>query len=310
MDKDLVSCADLTRDELNGIISLGRDVKATPEQFATEFQGRTLVLLFEKPSLRTRVTFEVAMTQCGGGSLFLGQNEVAFGKRESIADGARNLSLWVDFIAVRTFSEDFVRGIARHSTVPVINALTDREHPCQALAFYMTLSEVMPGAVRPRIVFVGDGNNVAHSLMLAAPLYGADFVLSCPENDKYHPDPGIFKIASDNAKQEGTSVSIVHDPFKAVRDADVIYTDIWASMGQENESDIRSRVFTSYQVNSEMLDATGKKTYVTHCLPAHRGEEITDDVLDGEFSIAFKEAENRLHVQKSILLTLKDHCHS
>ena len=142
---------------------------------------------------------------------------------------------------------------------------------------------------------------MAHSLMLAAPLYGADFVLSCPENDKYHPDPGIFKIASDKAKQEGTSVSIVHDPFKAVRDADVIYTDIWASMGQENESDIRSRVFTSYQVNSEMLDATGKKTYVTHCLPAHRGEEITDDVLDGEFSIAFKEAENRLHSLHEIL---------
>ncbi len=301
MKKDLVSISDLSAQEIADLFDLALAVKAG-KQGVGAFPNKTLAMIFEKPSLRTRVTFEAGMTQMGGHAIYLGPKDIQLGTRESVPDAARNLSRWVDGIMARTFSHQTVVELAQYATVPVINALTDRVHPCQALAFGLTMLEHRSNLKGLRVVFVGDGNNVAHSLMLMAPKVGMDFVLACPKG--YESDEVINAEARRLASEYGTTSEITDDPRQAVQQADVIYADVWASMGQEEEQAIRAEVFRPYQINRKLLEEAKKVCLVTHCLPAHRGEEITGEVLDGPQSIAFDEAENRLHIQKAILLRL------
>jgi ornithine carbamoyltransferase len=301
MKKDLVSISDLSSQEIADLFDLALAVKAG-KQGGGALPNKTLAMIFEKPSLRTRVTFEAGMSQLGGHAIYLGPKDIQLGTRESVPDAARNLSRWVDGIMARTFSHQTVVELAQYATVPVINALTDRVHPCQALAFGLTMLEHRSNLKRLRVVFVGDGNNVAHSLMLMAPKVGMDFVLACPKG--YESDEVINAEARRLASEYGTTSEITDDPRQAVQQADVIYADVWASMGQEEEQAVRAKVFRSYQINRELLEKAKDGCLVTHCLPAHRGEEITGEVLDGPQSIAFDEAENRLHIQKAILLRL------
>lgn len=301
MKKDLVSISDLSAQEIADLFDLALAVKAG-NQGRGALENKTLAMIFEKPSLRTRVTFEAGMTQMGGHGIYLGPKDIQLGTRESVPDAARNLSRWVDGIMARTFSHQTVVELAQYATVPVINALTDRAHPCQALAFGLTMLEHRSNLKGLRVVFVGDGNNVAHSLMRVAPKVGMDFVLACPKG--YESDEQINAEARRLASEYGTTFEITHDPYRAVRRADVIYADVWASMGQEEEQAIRAEAFRPYQINRELLEEAKKGCLVTHCLPAHRGEEITGEVLDGPQSIAFDEAENRLHIQKAIMLRL------
>lgn len=302
MKKDLLSIRDLTPDDVKKLIDTAQNIKADIASYYDIFRGRTLVMIFDKPSLRTRVTFEVAMNQFGGRSIYMPGKDIGLGTRETVADGARNLSRWVDGIVMRTFGHEIIEELASYSTVPVINALTDLEHPCQALACLQTLVEHF-GDVRGRtIVFVGDGNNVAHSLMLLAPMAGMHFTMCCPAG--YEPDETIAADAAWLAQEAGTIYRVVHEPAAAVENADLIYSDVWASMGQEDEAAKRAAVFAPYQVNSELMAASPAHSLVSHCLPAHRGEEITSEVLDSDRSIAIDEAENRLHAQKAVLYHL------
>jgi ornithine carbamoyltransferase len=303
MNKDLISISDLSPEELGELLGLARHLKVEIRRGKTRntLAGRTLALVFEKPSLRTQATFEVGMHQVGGHAIFLGGANVQLGVRESIPDAARNLERWVHGVAARTFAHKTVTDLAAYAHIPVINALTDREHPCQALAWLMTVGEKRNGLSGSKLAFVGDGNNVAHSLMLLCPKAGMDFVVCCPP--EYEPDADVVEAARALAKPAGTSVEVLND-LSGVEGADFVYTDVWASMGQEDERVERARVFRPFQVNAELLTRAHPDCLVSHCLPAHRGEEITDGVLDGAHSIAFDEAENRLHVQKALLLTL------
>ena len=302
MRKHLLSIRDLTVDDFNDIMETAVRIKADMQKYYDIFRGRTAVLIFDKPSLRTRVTFEVAMNQFGGKSIYIAGGEISLGKRESVSDGAKNLSRWIDVIIMRTFGHEIIEELAENSDVPVINALTDLEHPCQALACLLTLREHIGDIRVKKVVFVGDGNNVAHSLMLLAPLAGMNFTICCPVG--YEPDDNISDIALKKAAEMNTTFSIEHDPKESVKDADLIYSDVWTSMGQEHEAEVRINKFRNFQVNNALMAAAGKKCLVSHCLPAHRGEEIVSGVLDGPQSIAFDEAENRLHIQKAILYKL------
>jgi ornithine carbamoyltransferase len=302
MKKDLLSIRDVTSDDVRNLMETALRIKADIKAYLDRFRGKTIVLIFDKPSLRTRVTFEVAIHQFGGGAVYMPGKEISLGVRESVSDGARNLSRWVDGIVMRTFGHDIIEELALNATVPVINALTDLEHPCQALACLLTLRERWGSTRGKRMVFVGDGNNVAHSLMLLAPLGGMDFVMCCPPD--YGPDPGIERSSHDAARGAGTSYVRERDPEKAVRGADLIYTDVWASMGREEEAEARAGVFAPYRVDAALMAKAGSKCLVSHCLPAHRGEEITSEVLDSPRSVAFDEAENRLHIQKAVLYHL------
>lgn len=265
-------------------------------------QGYTLALLFEKPSLRTRVAFEAGMAQLGGHTVYLAPDDVQLGRRESVADVARNLSRWVQAIAARTFSHATVEELAAHASVPVINALSDREHPCQALADFLTLQEHKGRLEELQLAFVGDGNNVCHSLLLLAATLGVHMQVASPPG--YEPLPDIVAQAQERAAQSGARLRILHNPQEAVRDADAVYTDVWVSMGQEAEAEVRRQVFRPYQVNEELLRHAKPDAIVLHCLPARRGEEITDEVLDGPRSVVLDQAENRLHTQKALLLAL------
>jgi ornithine carbamoyltransferase len=260
--------------------------------------GRVLALIFEKPSLRTRVTFEVGMVQLGGHAVYLAPGDIQMGVRESAGDVARNLSRWVDGIVARVFKHATVEELARHASVPVINALSDREHPCEALADFFTLLErgVAPSAFK--LTWVGDGNNVCHSLILLSGLLGSMMTVAAPPG--YEPDPGIVATA----RAGGGRIELVRDPLVAARDADALYTDVWTSMGQEAEAETRRNVFQDYQINQSLLAKAKPGARVMHCLPAHRGEEITDEILDGPQSIVLEQSENRLHVQKAVLLHL------
>jgi ornithine carbamoyltransferase len=302
MKKDLLSISDLTKDDYMYLIDIAREIKADMDSYNDVLKNRTVVLIFDKPSLRTRVTFEVAMRQFGGNSIYMRGNEISLGKRETVSDAAKNLSRWVDGVIMRTFDHDVIAELAKAATIPIINALTDLEHPCQALACLFTLREHLGNLEGKKLVFVGDGNNVAHSLMLLAPLAGMDITVSCPVG--YEPSSVIEQQAIRLASEMGTTYKLDHDPFSSVAGADLIYTDVWASMGQENEAEIRARQFRAFQVNRSLVAAAGKECLVSHCLPAHRGEEITSDVIDSDKSIVFDEAENRLHIQKAILYTL------
>ncbi len=264
--------------------------------------GRTLGLLFEKPSLRTRVSFEAAIAQLGGSAIFLPAKEVGLGERETIADFARILSQYVDALAARTFAHATVEELARHATVPVINALSDADHPCQAMADLLTVRETLGRIKEVRIVFVGDGNNVARALAVASALLGARFQLVCPENYSY---PEDFRLQFER-KFPNEPLAVCHDPIAGAAGAHVVYTDVWASMGQEDEVEERRRVFAPFQVNDALMDRALAGAIFLHCLPAHRGEEVTDAVLDGPRSHVIRQAANRLHFQKALLLWLLD----
>jgi ornithine carbamoyltransferase len=265
-------------------------------------EGKMLGLVFEKPSLRTRVTFEVGMRQLGGDSIYLSAQEVQLGVRESVADVARNLERYVDGIVLRTFRHEVAEELARYSSIPVINGLTDRLHPCQVFSDLLTLLEKKGRLGGLRIAYIGDGNNLANSWLLGAAIVGMELTVACPKG--YEPDRGVLREAKKRAKETGAKVSITHLPERAARDADVIYTDVWTSMGKEKEGARRRVAFSDFQVNGALVASASKDVLVMHCLPAHRGEEITDEVIDGPHSIVFDQAENRLHAQKALLEAL------
>ena len=298
--RGLLSSADLTRDAALGLFALAAELKQRSKagQRAAPLAGKTFALIFEKPSLRTRVTFEVGLIQLGGGAVYLSGQEIGLGTRESVPDVARNLSRWVDGIAARVHLHATVEGLARHATVPVINALSDFEHPCQALADFFTLWERGLDLTRLRLAWVGDGNNVCHSVLLLGALLGTTTVVACPPG--YEPDPRVVETA----RRLGGHPEITEDARAAATGADVLYTDVWTSMGQEAERERRLEAFGRYQINETLLGFARPSALVMHCLPAHRGEEVTDGVLDGPQSLVLDQAENRLHAQKAVILQL------
>lgn len=298
MKRNLISVNDLSREAILALFRRARDLK---EDRSNPLEGKSLALVFEKPSLRTRVTFEVGMAQLGGRAVYLSPHDIRIGERESVADVARNLSRWVDGIVARTFSHETVMELAQTAAVPVINGLSDLEHPCQALTDFFTLWERDEGLAL-KVAYVGDGNNVCHSLLLGAGILGLELRVSTPRG--YEPRREMVERARELAGESGGRVEVLVDPVRAVKGADVVYTDVWTSMGQEEELEARREKFRQYQVNSLLLSQANTGAVVMHCLPAHRGEEITDEVLDGPQSIAFDQAENRLHLQKAILATL------
>jgi ornithine carbamoyltransferase len=259
-------------------------------------------MIFEKPSLRTRVTFEVAMTQLGGHAIYLAPQDIRLGERETVEDGARNLSRWVDGIVARTFRHEMVEQLAQYATVPVINGLTDLLHPCQVLSDLFTLREQRGRVESLKVAFIGDGNNVCNSWLFGAAKTGVHFTVACPKG--YEPDREVLTKAIEDAKATGARLRVIHDPSEAAKGADVLYADVWTSMGREEERTRRMRDFQGFQVNQALVKLAKKEVLVMHCLPAHRGEEITDEVMDGPRSVILDQAENRLHVQKAILVTL------
>jgi ornithine carbamoyltransferase len=296
----LLSIGDFTREDVSRLFALTAELKAKQKarDRVAPLAGRTMALIFEKPSLRTRVTFEVAMVQLGGAAVYLSAQEIGLGRRESIADIARNLSRWVDVVGARVFSHETLTQMAAHSSVPVINALSDSEHPCQALADFFTLWERGLDLARLRLAWVGDGNNVCHSVLLLAALCGSAAVVATPPG--FEPAPPILEAC----RRLGGSVRLTTDPREAAEGADVLYTDTWISMGQEADRERRIEAFQRYQLNDTLLGFASPRALVMHCLPAHRGEEITDAVLDGPRSLIFDQAENRLHAQKGIIIQL------
>jgi len=299
MRKDFVSVLDLTTDEILGVFNLARSLKSNPLK-DRPLEGRTVVLLFEKPSLRTRVTFETGAYMLGGNSIYLAPQDIQLGKRESVGDAGRNLSRWVDVIVARTFLHRTVMELAETASVPVINGLSDLEHPCQAMADFLTVLEHKQDLSSLKIAWVGDGNNVCNSFILCGALVGAHIVCALPEGY----EPQLFPRAQELARPNGSRIELTRYPEEAVRDADVIYTDVWTSMGEEEESEKRKRVFRPYQLNGELTALAKADHIVMHCLPAHRGEEITDEVLDGPHSVVLDQAENRLHAQNAIMVRL------
>ena len=295
--KDLLSISDLSSEDIGLLISDAVDMKA--EGWSSLLDRKTLALIFEKPSLRTRVSFEVAMRQLGGHTIYLSPGEVGLGKRESVPDVARVLSRYVDVIAARTFSHQTLEILATYSAVPVINALSDLEHPCQALADLLTIYEKKGELSGLTLAFVGDGNNVAHSLMLAASLMGVNFRIASPTG--YTVQDRLLHLARDYAATSGAEIFCTEEPHLAVSGADVVYTDVWASMGQEAETNQRRQIFTSYQVNNELLSSAKADAILMHPLPAHYGEEVTEDILNSPQSVVFDQAENRMHMQKALL---------
>ena len=295
----LLSVADLTSDEIQHLIKNAAFLKRGQKADA-RLKGKTIALLFEKPSLRTRVSFEVAMWQMGGHAVYISPGEVGLGKRESISDVARTLSRFVNGIVARTFAHQTVEMLAKYGTVPVINGLSDYEHPCQALGDLLTILEKKGDLKGLRLAYVGDGNNVARSLMLAAVAVGMDFSIASPPG--YELDKPALRLAKKLAAQSGAKIATMAEPRLAVKDADVVYTDVWTSMGQEAEAEVRRRAFASYQVDSTLLSCAKKGALFMHPLPAHHGEEIAEGLLDHPQSVVFDQAENRLHIQKAILV--------
>jgi len=295
--KDLLSVSDLSSEDISSLISDAVDMKAGG--WVSLLSGKTLALMFEKPSLRTRVSFEVAMRQLGGEAIYLSPAEVGLGERESVSDVARVLSRYVDAIAARTFSHQTLEVLASYSAVPVINALSDLEHPCQALADLFTIYEKKGELNGLTLAFIGDGNNVAHSLLLAASLTGVNFRIASPPG--YRVQERILHLAQGYALDSGAEIFGTEEPRLAVSGADVVYTDVWTSMGQEAEADRRRQTFASYQLNSELLALAKEDAILMHPLPAHRGEEVAEGILDSPPSVVFDQAENRLHLQKALL---------
>jgi ornithine carbamoyltransferase len=299
---DLVSTRDLGRAGVDAVLNLAEIMKARPADFRKALAGKQMVMFFEKASLRTRLTFEAGMTALGGSAMFVDQTQERLGARETLSDVAHNLERWVDGIVLRTFSQETIEAMAQHARIPVINALSDLEHPCQALADYFTLLERFGDLRNRTLAYVGDGNNVAHSLLLTGACLGSSIRIASPAG--YGPNPGMVAAAREIAGQTGAEIELLTDPHHAVAGADAVYTDAWVSMGQEGETEARTRIFPPYQVNEELMAEAAPHAVFMHCLPAHRGLEVTDAVMDSEQSVIFEQAENRLHVQKAILYLL------
>ncbi len=302
--KHFLTVADLTPDELWQLLHLARDLKAEWQAGGNKpvLKGQVLGMVFQKPSLRTRVSFEMGMIHLGGSALYLSPNEIQLGQRESVADVARVLSRYVQGIMARVFGHRDIEQLAEYADVPVINGLSDYNHPCQAVGDIFTAWEKLGELKGRKLVFVGDGNNVANSLLFAGTKVGMDVAVASPAG--YEPHPGVVRLAQAFAAESGSRVEIGNAPAEAVQDADVVYTDVWASMGQEAEAAQRKARFVGFQINEELVSRAKPDVLVMHCLPAHRGEEITDAVADGPHSVLFDEAENRMHAQKAILVTL------
>jgi ornithine carbamoyltransferase len=299
---DVVSTRDLGPHGVDAVLHLAELMKSRPSVFQRALAGKQMVMFFEKPSLRTRLTFESGMVSLGGTAMFVDQSRSKLDAREKLSDIAQNLERWVDVIVLRTFAHETIEGMARHASVPVINALSDLEHPCQALADYLTLQERFGDFKKITLAYVGDGNNVAHSLLLTCACVGSSIRIATPKG--YSCNPQIVAEARKLAKQTGAQIEFLTEPNAAVAGVDAVYTDAWASMGQEDEAADRARIFQPYQVNRKLMAQAAPHAAFMHCLPAHRGEEVTDEVMDSENSVIFEQAENRLHVQKSILYLL------
>ncbi|MFZ0319749.1 MAG: ornithine carbamoyltransferase [Candidatus Sulfotelmatobacter sp.] len=299
---DVVSTRDLGPAGVEAVLNLAGIMKARPADFRKALAGKQMVMFFEKPSLRTRLTFESGMVGLGGTAMFVDQTHERLDARETLSDVAHNLERWVDLIVLRTYSQETIEGMAKHACVPVINALSDLEHPCQALADYLTLLERFGDMKKRCLAYLGDGNNVAHSLLLTCACLGSSIRIATPPG--YAPDPQIVSDARAIGEETGAEIVLLNDPHEAVAGADAVYTDAWVSMGQEREESERMRIFPPYQVNADLMTEAAPHAVFMHCLPAHRGLEVTDAVMDSEQSLIFEQAENRLHVQKAILYLL------
>ncbi|MGE0104179.1 MAG: ornithine carbamoyltransferase [Blastocatellales bacterium] len=301
--KDLITINDLTSREVVKIFETAADLKADPRKYGEALQGRSVALIFEKPSLRTRVTFDLGATQMGASCVYLDHQNVRLGERESVKDMALNLERWVDCLVARVYSHETVIELAAHSSVPVINGLSAFSHPCQGLTDYFTLTEkVGPDLKGFRVAYVGDGNNTCHSLIFGAAKLGAHIRIGTPKG--YEPDAGVLKQAKKDARRTGGSIVVVNDPFEAVDGAQAVYTDVWASMGFEAETERRREIFSSFRVTRKLMKSAARGAFFMHCLPAHRGDEVDANVIDSACSIVYDQAENRLHTQKSIMLLL------
>ena len=302
MKKDLISIKDISKDEIDELLELAQALKVSASDYYEKLKGKSLGLIFQKPSNRTRVSFEVGMYQLGGYSVYLGPDDIKLGTREATKDIAQTLSRYLDIIVARTFSHREVIGLAENATIPVINGLSDLLHPCQGLADIFTIKEKFGQLEGLNMAYIGDGNNVLHSLLYAVSATGVNIKIAVPKG--YGPDKIILAEASEIAKAKGSKVELFHNKESAASDADILYTDVWVSMGQEADKGKRFNDFKDFQINLDLLKKARPECVVMHCLPAHRGEEITDEVLDGPHSIVFDQAENRLHMQKAILLQL------
>jgi len=300
--RDLISIQDFMPEELECALDLATAMKARPADYRGTLTGKQIVLFFEKPSLRTRLTFEAGISSLGGVSFFVDQTQSRLGARESLSDVAHNLERWVDGVVLRTFAHETVMTMAMHAAIPVINALSELEHPCQAMADMLTLQEHFGNLRDVHLAYLGDGNNVAHSLMLAAASLGAKISVGTPKG--YEPHEDITLAARELATVSGGHVEVVNDPVEAVAGANAVYTDVWASMGQEEEATERKKIFMPFQVNNKLFAKAAKHAVFMHCLPAHRGEEVTASVIDSPRSVVFDQAENRLHIQKAIMVLL------
>ena len=302
--KHLLTLSELTTKDIMNIIDDAIKLKEMQKNGVEHhyLKGKTLAMIFEKSSTRTRVSFEVGMHQLGGHALFLSREDIQLGRGETVPDTAKALSRYVDGIMIRAYEHDAVQELADNSDVPVINALTDDHHPCQALADLMTLYEVKGSLEGKKLAYVGDGNNVVHSLVLACAKTGVDCSIAVPEG--YEPKKEIIELAKEYAKSTGAHIEVTHDPQAAVAGADAVYTDVWTSMGWEDEQEVRLKDFAPYQVNSDLMSHADEEAIFLHCLPAKRGEEVTGEVIDGPQSFVFQEAENRLHVQKAVMVAL------
>jgi len=300
--KDFLTIKDFTTEELTHLLDTAVDIKANPLRYADALEGKTLALIFEKPSLRTRVTFDVGIQQLGGFSIYLSPAEINLGKRESVYDVAKNLERMVQGIMIRTFGHDIVERMAQYAGIPIINGLTDFSHPCQAMADYLTLREYKHTLKGRKLAYVGDGNNVSNSLMFAGARLGVHVAVATPAG--YEPKAEVTEWATREGRATGATCLVTNDPAEAVKGADAVYTDVWASMGQEAEAEARKKVFRPYQVNEALMAHAAPDAIFMHCLPAHRGDEVTNGVIDAPYSVVFPQAENRLHAQKAIMLEL------
>lgn len=302
MFEDFISIHDLSIYEFNQILELTEQIKTNPQRFQNKLKNKILAMIFQKASLRTRVTFEVGMLQLGGEAIYLSPSDIQMGARETPYDVGKNLERWVDGIMIRTFAHQDVVDLAKACRIPVINALTDLFHPCQAMADFFTIKEKRRDLGNFKLTYIGDGNNVCHSLLLGAAKSGCNITIATPSG--YKPNPEILKLAEEDGKETGSRFHFTDEPSEAVKEADAIYTDVWVSMGQEQEKEERAEIFAPFQVNKELMAKGKSDAFFMHCLPAHRGEEVTDDVIDSSQSIVYDQAENRLHIQKAIMLLL------
>lgn len=302
--KDFLTLRDLSTDTILDLLESAEKIKEKLQAGVeyTPLKGKTLGMIFEKSSTRTRVSFEVGMLQLGGHALFLSSNDIQIGRGETISDTAKVLSEYIDGIMIRTFGHDKIEELANAATIPVINGLTDTYHPCQALADLLTIKEIKGSLKGLKLAYIGDGNNVVHSLMLACAKTGIDIAIASPKG--YEPDADIVKFAEEAAEIQGSKVLVTQSPIDAIKEADIVYADVWTSMGYEQENITRLEIFKPYQINAELIKHAKPDYLFMHCLPAHRGEEVTGEIIDGPNSVVFHQAGNRLHAQKAVLVDL------